>query len=563
MNIKLYEAVSYKNYEEIIPQDIYSYLISLDPTKDKGYKYANWIIQKVLAYAKSQNLDFNLMSSIDLVRGLLEKDFTEVGFYHHLDILYIRLAAYYEESQKKTFPPQYKNIFDFKTLESFLSFMNTEFLPIIEKSKETEAFKVSTILYKDENKILIIPKTSYSSWYFGQDTEWCTSRKGSDSYFNSYTEAGTIFIYAIFDKDKNRYDGKIQMFIPNEEGRRLAECRDARDKTIFSGKLFSQFDSTIISKLQRKWEDLEDSNTDQWEEGTGYLDPDIVSPEEEEFNTIEERILEIIELNPYPEEDADRVEYNLSLVYRQYDINTDGELVSDVFSETEKTTYSKSLIYKGRDFFKPNNPLAMEVIKQMVDPENVDDDDVQSIPDLLQHSQVHYFEKKEYPVSVLLEKEFSSYDTEDEEKEVSLKFKEEFGAIITICDRYYKDTTEDVYYSFNIADEPMIKCKRSREMAYDIEFEGRQMTIIINVIENRGSGEPLWEYPKFLDSNLAKFGRGELDYIRDDAVEAKYGQQFMKYEHKKLMNYLKKFYEKRNPVNLTKSKKLITLREER
>lgn len=40
------------------------------------------------------------------------------------------------------------------------------------------------------------------------------------------------------------------------------------------------------------------------------------------------------------------------------------------------------------------------------------------------------------------------------------------------------------------------------------------------------------------------------EFIRDDEREARYGQQFMKYEHKKLMKYLSKFYENKVKKNM-------------
>lgn len=561
MNIKLYEAVDYKNYEKVISEDLYEYLIGLDPTEEKGYKYANWIIQKVLAFAKSQHLESTNRDLINSVRwSLVEKDFKEIGMYTGLQALHVQLSAYDEEMKKKTFPPRYKNIFDFKTLESFLLFMKKEFEAIVEKSKEKEAFKDSTIIYKDENKILIIPKTKYSAWYFGQDTDWCTSRQGSDSYFNQYKEAGTMFIYAIFDETKGRYDGRIQIFIPNSNDR-LAECRDSRDRTIYSAKLFRQFDDATISKLRAEWESLSDSNTDQWDEGTGYLDPDVLRPEDEdedeELELIGETFLYINEDDgEIDEEGGFRITYTLDLMFRQYEIDRDGEIVGDMDTRTTQREETSLRIYKGKDFFKMENPLAMEILKNMVDPKVIgEDDDFKLIPELLSFSQVHYFDEGNYPISILRNESFSSV-IDDIDDETTYRFMDDFGVVFTICDRKFV-TGEDVYSLFDLNKECIIKCRTANEIAFDIKFENRDLTIILNIIENSRSIGDRQDYPKFMDSKLAKFAKGELDFIRDDKREAKHGQQFMNYEHRKLMNYLNKFYEKRKYINSTESKKLI------
>jgi hypothetical protein len=558
---ELNEAVSYTNYQNEIDKSLFNELISYDPTSDKGYKYSNWIIQKVILYAKQNLINYRDRQLLEPVRNLLKNEFEEFSYYPGLTTLNYFLSKYDTEAVKKTFPQKYKNIFNFKTLEEFLNFMNSDFGIIIEKSKEAEAFKDSTIIYRDENKILIIPKTKYSAWYFGQDTEWCTSREGSDSYFNQYKEVGTIFIYAVFDDEKNRYDGRIQMFIPNAEGERLAECRDAMDKTIFGEKLFRQFDSTIISKLQKKWEDLEDSNTDQWEEGTGYLEPDVLSPDEEEEQVEhqEEVILRIEEERVEDTGDGTKIEYSIEFVQREYDVYESGEILDIEERSLERRT-TELTFYDGKEFFDTNNLLAMEILKNLLDPENAEDEDVKIIPDLLENCKVFYFDEGQYPVSYLINRSDIGYDDSDDG--VDYLFKDAYGTAITICDLKSPDG-DDTYRKYDINSEVMIKARTSRELAFDMKFEGREFNIIINVIDNRYAEDSNTTYPKFIDSNLAKLIKGEIDFIRDDEREAKYGQQFMKYEHKKLMNYLKKFYEKRNPVNLTKSKKLITLREER
>jgi hypothetical protein len=76
----------------------------------------------------------------------------------------------------------------------------------------------SVKLYEDERHLVVVPKTTEGSCYYGQGTRWCTAAK-KNNQFENYSEDGVLFY--IIDKtnpgrDENGHDfSKLALYVPN------------------------------------------------------------------------------------------------------------------------------------------------------------------------------------------------------------------------------------------------------------------------------------------------------------------------------------------------------------
>lgn len=257
--LKLQEAINYDFYKDKISKDIFDKIISHDPTNNKGNKYSRWLVDKFITNEISSSAILPMMDTY--------------------------LSQYDNYKDSKIFPQDKKDIFKFKSYIDLQKFVLEDMKHIIEEEMKNLAYSESEVLYRQDEKIFLIPKTHRSAVFFGQNTNWCTSNPNSSNYYNRYTSTGTLFIFRYINNDGYPQDigndDAIQMYIPKEDDL-LAECRDKEDKTIYGQRLFENLDGyenmPKIKKILQIWNSK--SNTDQWDEGTGYLDPNELSPEE-------------------------------------------------------------------------------------------------------------------------------------------------------------------------------------------------------------------------------------------------------------------------------------------
>ena len=91
---------------------------------------------------------------------------------------------------------------------------------------------------------MVRPKSHSASCYYGTNTKWCTTQKGSTSYFDKYTRTGNLY-YFLNKKTNN----KIALY--QNESEKKIEVFDAQDfaKTIEYLKEYFPNQSDLIDDL--------------------------------------------------------------------------------------------------------------------------------------------------------------------------------------------------------------------------------------------------------------------------------------------------------------------------
>lgn len=546
MNIKIYlnEAINYDKYKTLISKDTFEELLKLDPTSEfninKGSKFSVWIVENYLKYIK-KNHNKNVMDFINSYAELSNN-----------------LNIYDKYRNKKVFPVKYKNIMDFPSIEFFMNFVNENLPEIIKESNFIEALKDSNVLYRDEDKILLIPKSKFSSFIFGCTMEWCTSRESSDSYYNQYSKEGTIFIYAKkIEGQDYPYSGYIQLFIPHEENEILGECRDSNDKTIYGAKLFKDFPTNIIQKLEEKWDSI--PNTDQWPEGMGYLDPTILHPEDEK-SEITETTTTRLNFNggAFNRTSSDgfttsnNFSYSLDLEEEEIIIE-DGEYVDSNITNLISLE-SEGIYYSGKEFFTYDNEFGMNIIKELIEVTNKEDsaNNLNEIPRLdINNCLVLVYEEDSLPPSIYFQQiiENNYTDDVDDLSEHLLTASNMESKYFTVVQVYSTDET----YEIDWEKEPCLLYNLFHDIEYEEEFSFEGKTIAIATFKNYRTENKSGSLELLVDSKLYKYIVGDLDSIRDDDIESKYGQQFLQFE-KAYLNKLITKLEERKKKRRIKSK---------
>jgi len=266
----LREAINYENYKDTIPKEDFEKIIELDPTKDKGYKYAVWLCGIYLKSKKANDTMYLAMISTYPLR-------TEI---------FTSLKEYDKIKDSKYMPIKFRNIMNFNSYIDLENFIERDAVDVIENVRIETARKQTNIIDETDSYVFVSPKSHASAIYWGEDTTWCTSAQDDSNHYNRYTGSGTIYIFRTKVDETTFYADPsgvgIQIYIPKDRNSVLAECRDMNDKTIYASRLFAiiNMENKVNQHIRKLW--AENCNTDQWEEGTGYLDPEVLNREEED-----------------------------------------------------------------------------------------------------------------------------------------------------------------------------------------------------------------------------------------------------------------------------------------
>lgn len=84
---------------------------------------------------------------------------------------------------------QYTNPDFIRTLMSVVDSRKTE--KQIEREAKTQVDKI----YEDDQVLVVKPKSFIASCYYGANTKWCTTTKGSSSYFEKYLREGQLYYF--------------------------------------------------------------------------------------------------------------------------------------------------------------------------------------------------------------------------------------------------------------------------------------------------------------------------------------------------------------------------------
>lgn len=99
---------------------------------------------------------------------------------------------------------------------------------------EREAKSQVTKLYEDDDVLVVMPKSFVSSCYYGANTKWCTTTKGSAGYFEKYSRDGKLYYFI------NKKTGLKRALYIKEKPKQV-EVYNEKDIEVGLDELFSVF----------------------------------------------------------------------------------------------------------------------------------------------------------------------------------------------------------------------------------------------------------------------------------------------------------------------------------
>jgi hypothetical protein len=123
---------------------------------------------------------------------------------------------------------QYENPEFIRTLMGIVDSKKTE------REKERELKSQAEKLYEDDDVLVIRPKSYAASCYYGANTKWCTTTKGSSGYFEKYIKTGLLYYF--INKKENT---KMALYRNTED--RKTEVYNAQDNLVSLENLRESF----------------------------------------------------------------------------------------------------------------------------------------------------------------------------------------------------------------------------------------------------------------------------------------------------------------------------------
>ena len=118
---------------------------------------------------------------------------------------------------------------------SFITFlMNVVDERKTEKELEREAKSQVTKLYEDDDVLVVMPKSYVSSCYYGANTKWCTTTRGSSGFFEKYSRDGKLYYFI------NKKTGLKRALYIKEKPKQV-EVYNEKDIEVDLDELFSVF----------------------------------------------------------------------------------------------------------------------------------------------------------------------------------------------------------------------------------------------------------------------------------------------------------------------------------
>ena len=122
----------------------------------------------------------------------------------------------------------------------FKQFVDSNSTVVTNRQTKATQKKDSIVVYKDEEKQVVIPLSKEASIQYGKNTKWCTAATESENYFIEYFYVNKVALFYVLFKDGNKY---ACAFNPEESD--TIECFDQQDTSMH----FDEFEeATGISK---------------------------------------------------------------------------------------------------------------------------------------------------------------------------------------------------------------------------------------------------------------------------------------------------------------------------
>lgn len=225
--VTLIEDVNYNFYKDILDLDLFEWLRSLDPTKEKTY--SKWILNTFISsilkpqiewwkkvvpedyklpkppYSKSEL--YNVNQYIIVTFSIRSK---ERGWFFHRffeeDAQKITedLKAYTKLKNKKLLKDEREyNIMNMKHFWNLSDLVINKYSDVLDYLALQEPIDPSEAnkLYEDKEWLVVVPLTHKAACKYGANTKWCTASRNDDSDFAYYTGKGKLYI-VINKKDK-------------------------------------------------------------------------------------------------------------------------------------------------------------------------------------------------------------------------------------------------------------------------------------------------------------------------------------------------------------------------
>jgi len=203
-------------------------MLSVDPT---GYKYVDYIakqLEKIIPQLAGQKGGLNVTQQ-DAIKDVLSMVIpwfnNNVNRITEDDIW--KAETIFREQNGMV--PNIEGIA--KSFKDIAQYENPEFIRTLmgivdskktEREKERELKSQAEKLYEDDDVLVIRPKSYAASCYYGANTKWCTTNKGSSGYFEKYIKTGLLYYF--INKKENT---KMALYRNTED--RKTEVYNAQD----------------------------------------------------------------------------------------------------------------------------------------------------------------------------------------------------------------------------------------------------------------------------------------------------------------------------------------------
>jgi len=95
-----------------------------------------------------------------------------------------------------------------------------EYIDISSNKKRTAdniRARAESLIVREDDYFIVIPKTEFASCFWGRNTEWCTASTKSENYFDHYNEDGPIYICITPDNKKYQFHINSEPMDENDE----------------------------------------------------------------------------------------------------------------------------------------------------------------------------------------------------------------------------------------------------------------------------------------------------------------------------------------------------------
>ena len=252
-------------------------MISVDPT---GYKYVDYIgkqLEKIIPKLAGQKGGLNVTQQ-DAIKDILSM---VIPWFHNNvnriteDDIWNAETIFREQNGMvpniEGIAKSFKDITQYENPEFIRTLMNIVDSKKTEREKERELKTQAEKLYEDDDVLVIRPKSYAASCYYGANTKWCTTNKGSSGYFEKYIKTGLLYYFIKKTENKkmalyrNTEDRKTEVYNSQDVLVSLEDLResfpnqnDLIDELIGVGEFIKSLRDFTRGKIDSR--ELEDSD---------------------------------------------------------------------------------------------------------------------------------------------------------------------------------------------------------------------------------------------------------------------------------------------------------------